>query len=453
MSIYDSIYDVVVSGGGVSGCATAVSAARNGAKVLLIERAGYLGGTLTDCGVGPMLTFHAGDKQVIKGIMQEVVDRLIASGASLGHLPDTKQYVDTLTAFQAEDLKLVLDTMLEEADCQVLFHTVIGSVVRQGEHIQSILACNKDGINPIKGRIFIDATGDADLAAWSGVPMTKGRESDGAAQPMTMMMKYANVNTQAVKAYMLAHLDEFPGQSEALLKKDIPIDLEGFAKQTIQEKESGRLSMRRENILMHETNRPGEFLVNTSRILDKDGTDAVSLSEAEKIGRKQCVELDRLLRKVVPGFENALLEFTGPSVGVRSSRQLVGAYTLTTQDVLQCRKFASAIAHSAYPIDVHNPSGEGTDSTFLKRGMYYDIPYECLYSPDLANLLVVGRCISATFEAQAAIRVTPTAGAVGQAGGAAAMLAVKGMGDVRTIDHRVLQKLLIEQGAYIDISE
>ena len=174
-TIYREIFDVAVIGGGVSGCAAAISAARNGARVILIEQNGYLGGALTACGVGPMMTFHAGKKQVIKGFMQELVDRLVARGYSVGHIPDTKQYTPTVTPFNSEGMKLILDEMASDAGVTILFHTFVGAVERDGNKITAVTVCNKDGINALKARVYIDATGDGDIAAFAGVRYTKGR--------------------------------------------------------------------------------------------------------------------------------------------------------------------------------------------------------------------------------------------------------------------------------------
>lgn len=452
--IYDRLFDVIVVGGGVSGCAAAISAARNGAETLLVEQTGYLGGTLTRCGVGPMMTFHSGEKQVILGFMQEVVDALVKRGYSTGHVPDTKQYTDTITPFDAEGLKLVLDDMAEESGCAVLFHTFAGSVAREGSNISGITVCNKDGLNMLRAKVFIDATGDGDIAHFSGVPMTSGRDGDGANQPMTMKLKYINVDTAALKAHVLDNIDDFPKLKPhvEIFRKDIPVDLEGFDKEVAAAKKAGQLSIARENILMFATNRRGEYILNTTRIIDHDATDAMSLSDAERIGRRQCAELDRFLHERIPGFANAALEFTGPTIGVRSSRQINGVYKLTAQDIFSRRKFDSVIAHSGYPVDIHNPKGEGTDSTFLsERGAYYGIPYEIMLCHEIANLIVTGRCVSATFEAQAAIRVTPSVGALGQAAGTAAAIASASDTNVKTVDIKTLQKKLIEQGAYIEI--
>lgn len=453
-AIYNREFDVVICGGGVSGCTAAIAAARSGASVLVIEQNGYLGGSLTACGVGPMMTFHAGEKQVIRGIMQELVDALKARGWSSGHVADTKQYTSTITPFSAEGLKLILDEKLRQAGCEVLFHTFLGHVNVEDGAICSITVCNKDGLHELSGRVFVDATGDGDLAAWSGETMTKGRPEDGAAQPMTMNVKYCGVDTERLKSYVLAHPERFfrLAPHMELFQVTGPVDLEGFDEEFKQAKQEGRLSISRENILMFGTGRDGEYILNTTRIVEHDATDAVSLSEAEYLGRKQCAELDAFVHETVPGFERAMVEFTGPSVGVRGSRQLVGRYTLTAEDILEYKSFPDRIAHSSYPIDIHNPKGEGTASQFVSRpGSYYSLPYAIMVGQKTKNLLVTGRCVSATFEAQAAIRTTPTVGAMGQAAGIAAAMAAKERTDIADVDIARLQQTLVQQGAYLEL--
>lgn len=451
---YSKVYDVVIAGGGVSGCVAAIAAARSAVSTLIIEQAGYLGGALTSFGVGPMMTFHAGEKQVIKGIMQEIVAEMVSRGYSQGHIKDTTQYINYLTPFSSEGLKIVLDDMLAEAGCDVLFHSFIGRVNTDQKQITSLTVCNKDGIHDISGKVFIDATGDGDVATWAGARMTKGRETDGAMQPMTMNMKYCNVNATELREHITKHAGEFPRMINniELMNKTARLSFAGFAKEFSEARNRGELDIKREEVLCFEANSPSEFIVNTTRILDHDGTNAASLSDAERVGRKQCQQLDVFLRKYIPGFETAILEFTGPSVGIRGSRQLIGSYTLTGQDVMERKEFKTVIAHSAYPIDIHNPKGEGTVSSFVSTpGTYYSIPYEVMVCEEISNLLVTGRCVSATFEAQAAIRTTPTVGALGHACGIAAALAVHNNADTRKIDIMELQQQLKIQNAYLDL--
>lgn len=445
-------YDIVVAGGGLSGTFAAVAAAREGKTVLLIEQNGYLGGSLTACGVGPMMTAHAGEKQVIKGLFDEMVVRMIRGGYSCGHIKDTTGYVSYITPFSAEGMKLVLDEMTTEADCRVLFHTFIAQADCRDGKIISLTICNKDGLSKLKARVYIDATGDGDLACMAGAPMQKGRLKDGLSQPMTMNMKYNNVNREMLKSYLLEHLNQFPRLmgNRRLLEESDHLAVAGFSEQLQKAVKSGDVGFQREELLFFETDRPGEFIVNTTRIIGGDGTDAESLSDSEKEGRRQCAQLDRFLRREVPGFADAFLEFTGPSVGVRGSRQLKGKYELQTADILSGKMFDSRIALAAYPIDVHNPDGAGTDSSFeMGEKGYYSIPYEVMFCDEISNLLVTGRCVSASFEAQAAIRTTPTTSAMGHAAGVAAALSVESGVGVAEVDIKQLQDLLRKQDAVI----
>lgn len=455
-NIYGQQYDVVVAGGGVSGVAAAVAAARAGAQTLVVEQSGSWGGTLTGCGVAPMMTFFAGEKQVIGGIMQEIVQRLTAAGDGCGHIPDTTQYVSYITPFAAEGLKRVLDELLTQAGCTLLLHTFVGGVQMEGRRIAGLTLANKDGMPTVRGKVYIDATGDGDLLAWAGVPFQKGRPEDGAAQPMTLCMKYCNVDTAALRGYIRAHLEQFPRLQHHLdlLESGAPLAVAGFAEAFRQAKAAGELSIPREDILMFETCRPGEFVVNTTRILGCDATSAAGLTAAELEGRRQCAQLDRFLRQRVPGFAQAVLEFTGPSVGVRGSRQMVGRATLTAEDLLCARRFPSVIAHTGYPIDIHSPDGEGTCTRHIGeqgRRPYCDIPYEILLPQGVENLLAAGRCVSASFEAQASVRVTPSAGAMGQAAGIAAALAAREGVAPAQVEVRRLQALLVENGAYLEL--
>ncbi len=455
MERYQTRYDLVVVGGGVSGAMAALAAARKGIRVLLIEKNGYLGGALTSYGVGPMMTFFSGEQQVIKGLMQELVDHLIKRGFSCGHVKDSTQYISYVTPFNAEGLKLVLDELLAESGCDVLFHTLLAQVVTEGSSISHLLVSNKDGLNSIAAELYIDASGDGDLSVWAGEDYLEGRPQDGAAQPMTMNMKYCNVDTKRLKNYIRENPAEFPVnmQFAHLLELDTPLACKGMPLSFLAAKKEGRLSIPREDILLFETDRPGEFIINTTRLPGFMATSAWSLATAEMAGRKQCYELDQYLRAHLPGFASALLAYTGPSVGVRSSRQIIGRYFLTSQDIIKARRFDSAIAHSAYPIDIHSPAGEDTITHRIDASAaaaYYSIPYEIMVPKKTRNLLVTGRCVSADFAAQAAIRVSPTAGALGHAAGLAAVLAVRGNKQTADVDVSRLRAELVRQAAFID---
>ncbi|MDF2922963.1 MAG: glucose-inhibited division protein [Paenibacillaceae bacterium] len=456
----DTTFDVVVVGGGIAGSVAAIASARCGVKTLLVEQYGFMGGMLTAAGVGPMMTFHSDKTQVVQGITGELIERLKSRGKSPGHIFDTTGYTYTVTPFDSEGMKHELDAMLLEAGGQVLYHTMLAGVDVGNDRIASIQVCNKAGLARIRAHMFVDASGDADLSAWAGVEFAKGRPSDGAAQPMTMNMKVGQVNMSRVKAYIREHPEEFPrlNGDTGMIDKASRLSIGGYVQTMKEAMDKGELSGVRDDLLFFETNNPGEVIVNTSRVIGFDSTDPWSLSLAEIEGRKHVRELEAFLKKRVPGFEESVVLFSGPSIGVRSSRQIKGLYTLTLEDLVSCKSFADVIAHGGYPVDIHPPKGENEEEfrqrvreiKHLKSGEVYSIPYRCLVNPMVHNLVTVGRSISTTFEAQGAIRVTPIAGAIGHGGGVAAALAVQhGCRRAADVPAAALQGKLKEQGAYL----
>lgn len=446
-------YDVVVIGGGISGAMAAVSAARAGVSVLLTEQYGFLGGTLTACGTGPMMSFHAGSVQAVQGICDELIQRLKAKGLSTGHIFDTTNYTYTVTPFDVEGMKLELEAMCMEAGVDLLYHTMLTDVIREGDRIRAVEICNKNGKQPVEAKFFVDATGDADVTFLLGEPFSQGRPSDGKTQPLTMNLRLCNVDMARVRAYIKKAPAQFPcvAADPDSVDQAPRLSTGGYKDMIRNATAEGRISFQREDVLFFESNTPGEVIVNTTRIININPTDPGELTRAEILGRKQAWELLTLLRAEAEGFENAQLMFTGPFVGVRGSRQIEAARMLTAEDIISCVRFPDAIAHGGYPIDVHPP--EGFDETNGKNrdfrsGQMYSIPLSCMYGK-MENLITVGRCVGATFEAQAAIRVSPIAGAIGHAGGAAAAVCVRSTGKIQTVDCDAVRALLTEQGAYL----
>lgn len=443
-------FDVIVAGGGISGAIAGIAASRRGAKTLVVEQYGFLGGMLTAAGVGPMMTFHSRDGQVIKGITGELIDRLVAKGKSPGHIPDSSSFTYTVTPFDAEAMKHELEIMLLEAGGNVLYHTMLAGAQVLEDRIARIQVCNKAGLSYLRSKVYIDATGDADLSVMAGVEYSLGRERDRQCQPMTMKLKMRNVDIEAIKE----HIKENPGEAPrikdlTLLDRAPRLSMAGFAETLKKAREDGMISFEREYLLFFETNTPGEVIINTSRVLNHVSTDPWSFSEAEVEGRKQVRELEVFLRERVPGFKNAQTVYSGPAIGVRSSRQIKGLYNLTAEDLIEQRKFEDVIAHSAYPIDIHSPDGAGTEHADMRIREMYSIPYRCLVNGKVENLITVGRSISATFEAQSAIRLSPSCGAIGHAGGVAAYLAARDGIKASEVDMKELQSILREQGAYL----
>jgi len=450
------MYDVIVVGGGISGAVAAIAACRSGAKTLLIEQYGFLGGALTSCGVGPMMTFHVLDKQVVKGITGEVIERMKSEGKSPGHVYDTTGTTYTVTPFDAEGMKYALEDMLIESGGEILYHTMLAGVETKDSKISKIKVCNKAGLSDLEAKVYVDATGDGDLSAWSGVETVLGKNNSGDCQPMTMKFRMINVDIESLKEFMHQNPDEFPRYKKRgeIFYNSPRLSTGGMVLKLKDAYKNGEISFQREEVLIFETNTPGEVIINCTRVQGENGIDPKSLSRAETEGRKQVGEIERFLKKYVVGFENSSLTYSGPFIGVRSSRQIIGEYVLTVEDLLNCKNFDDVIAHGGYPIDIHPTKGtdkaEELATRHLEWGSMYNIPYRSLVNPVVDNLITVGRCISATFEAQGGIRVTPIAGAIGHAGGTAAAIAANEMQNARDIDMNKLKEKLVLQGAFIE---
>lgn len=444
-------YDVVIIGGGPAGTVAAIASARCGAKTLLVEQNGYLGGMLTMAGTGPQMTFHAGSTQVVQGIAEEIVARLVKEGFSPGHMEDFVGYASSVTPFDAEGMKLILETMVKEAGADLLYHTVYTGCEWEGRKIRKVHLYGKQGFFDVSASVFIDASADADLATHAGIGSVYGREEDHLAQPMTMNIKVSNVNRDKMIEYIKNNsgdmLETIPFERLQLIPRS---GMQGAYSVIRMAKEKGEFPIDRDMVLCFETNNPGEYILNMSRIIKKSALDSFDLTEAEIEGRKQAHAIVAFMRNYIPGFEHAVIVTTGPHIGIRESRKINGAYRLTASDLLENKMFEDAIAMGGYPIDIHSPDGGTMEHHYLKKGSWYSIPYRCLYTNELDNLLVAGRCISATHEACAAVRVTPILMAISEGAGTAAAIAAKQRIGVAAIDVAQLQNLLKDHGAFLE---
>jgi hypothetical protein len=443
-------YDVLVVGGGNAGCAAALAAARRGAQTVLVERYGFLGGTATAAMVGPWMTFHAGGRRIVGGIAQEIVERLHRMGGSPGHRPDSSDYVETITPFDPELHKALLFEMMREAGVRLLVHAWFLRAIVEGDCVRGAVFATVGGERAILARTVIDATADAHLAASAGVPMRYGDER-GRVQPASLIFRISHVDLDATAAYLRAHPEQMrtslPPEARTA---DTLTAVAGMTALWDEARRRGEVRVPREVVSFFATPYPDEVTVNMTRVVDIDPLDPDDLTRAEVEARAQVMELLAFFRARVPGFERARLAATGTQVGIRESRRIVGRYTLTADDVLSARRFDDAVARSSYPIDVHNPSGSGTQTRRLPAGSWYEIPYRCLLPLGRERLLVAGRCISTTHEAHASVRLTPTVMMLGQAAGTAAALANTLRTMPSALDARALRAALAADGVDLE---
>ena len=440
-------FDVLVVGGGNAGCAAALAAARGGARTLLVERYGFLGGTATAAMVGPWMTFHSGTDRIVGGIAEEIVERLVAMGGSPGHIHDSSDYVPTITPFDPELHKALLFDLMRESGVRLLLHALVVDALRgKSGKVRGARFATVAGRRDVRARVTIDATADAFVAAAAGCELQTG-DARGRVQPASLMFRLSHVDLPALAEYVRAHPDQMRTSLAPADRSPATITAVAGLYDLWAAAQAGGIDIPRELVSFFISPYPDEVTVNMTRVTDIDPLDPDDLTRAEVEGRAQAMRLVAFFRERVPGFANARLAATGTQIGIRESRRIVGAYTLTADDILARRTFDDAVARSAYPIDMHNPSGSGTTTTHrLPPGTAYEIPYRALVPQSVDGLLVAGRCISTTHEALASTRLTPTVMMLGQAAGTAAALAAASRVRPRAVDAGVLRGRLVAAG-------
>ncbi|MCC6491492.1 MAG: FAD-dependent oxidoreductase [Pirellulales bacterium] len=438
--------DVLVVGGGPAGIMAACAAAEDGLRVLLLESRSFVGGNMT---IGlPVLGFLSQKgEQIIRGLPQQLIDRLKVRNAASEHRPCPLHMAITLV--EPEAVKFVALEMLLDAGVEVRLHTLVAGVVKEGDRLRGVITESKSGREAILAQAVIDCTGDADVAYRAGVPCEKGDEHGGM-QPPTLMFCLAGVDTERLRMSIAeeprTYLTDFiPNDYFGQNHQFIVVGL----RQLIQKAQSAGLSIPTERTIIITGLREGEAWINMTRVKRVDGTDATSLTRGEIEARRQIEDIQRYLVSYVPGFEKAYSTKTAPFLGIRETRRIVGRYVMNRDDVLSCRHFDDAIAVASYPIDLHRPNDDGC--TLEWCGDCYDIPYRSLLPTKVSGLLVAGRCISTTHEAMAAIRVMAPCMAMGEAAGRAARLAVRAGVDPAEVEVRQLQRELLERGAYVRV--
>ncbi len=446
--------DVLVVGGGPSGIGAALGAAEAGAKVVLAERYGFLGGNST---AGLVLTWasyytssehriepkpvneltlfptdHGFGKPIIAGVLGRIVDRLIEVGGAI--LPSNR--TGYMVPFDPEIFKIVALEMLDSAGVDLLFHAFASGTLSNGDDLKGVIFETKSGPIVIKAKVVVDCTGDGDIAFFAGAPFEVGRLQDGSVQPMTLMFLIGGFEASKFQNYVEKHVDQWNG-------------VQGLSELMREAVENGELNVPRENILFFGSVHKDYVSVNSTRITNLYGADVWDLTRAELEGRRQIKQLTSFFRKYVPGFERAFLAQTATNISVRETRRIIGEYKLTEDDVLNAHKFDDVIALGSYPVDLHNPRGRGTFLKKIKAGSAYDIPLRCLVPLKIDNLLVAGRCISGTHMANASYRTMPICFATGQAAGVCAAISAQNSQKPRGTPAVKVQEELLRQGAIL----
>ena len=440
--------DVLVLGGGPAGLGAAIGAAQAGARVVLAERYGFLGGNATAALVMPLMSFHTSHpvpeqrgattllptdhgpgEPIVAGALKALLEKLVRAGGAIPPSLATGYVVP----FDPEWFKLVALELLDEAGVEFLFHSFASGVLGTHGKVEGAVLETKSGPLALRARVTIDCTGDGDAAVAAGAPCEVGR-ADGLVQPMTLMFRVVEFRRAAFEAYVARHPKQWRG-------------VHGLWDLVREAAAAGELELPREDILFFATPHAGEVSVNSTRVTRVLGTDVWDLSYAEWTSRRQMRQIAEFLRRYVPGFEASYVAQSGVQVGVRETRRILGDYQLTAEDVLAARKFDDAVARGAYPIDIHNPKGSGTVLKRLPPGEAYDIPLRCLLPRGVDGLLVAGRCISGTHEAHSSYRVMPIVMATGQAAGVCAALAAQRGLAPREIPVDAVQRELARQGA------
>jgi hypothetical protein len=412
-------YDIVVAGAGPAGFAAALTAGRLGARVLLVEQTGAVGGIATS----GLMSHWTGDSE--GPLYEEILQRAA--------VPGPEETCAWRQVINPEKLKLLLLEMLVEARVDPLLYTIAAAPLMDGTRVRGLIVENKSGRHAYTARVVIDASGDGDVAARAGAPFRLGRESDGGMQPVTIMFKIAGVDTAGAV---------FPGAFED--NREVP-------KGRIQDLGKAALPPPAGHVLLYRSSLPGIVSVNMTNMIGIDGTQAADLTRGELACRRQIGAIVDFLRASVPGYEHCFVISVASLIGVRETRHIQGGYTLTAEDIVEARRFDDwIVTRASFNFDIHNLKGSGLDQDgaqkhFRAKGKY-SIPYRCFVPEGVDGLLLAGRCISGTHKAHSSYRVMPICVNMGQGVGTAAVVACRDGVLPRHVPVAKVQAMLATQG-------
>jgi flavin-dependent dehydrogenase len=431
-------YDVVVVGGGPAGLSAAASAARHGAKTLLVEAYGFLGGMGTAGGVtnfAGLYGRHQGEmRQLVHGTVDELLSRMEALDG-LNQPQDGMQGRIRVRSYDTSIYKCAADQWMLDAGVELLFHATAASVLMEGDRIIALVIETKSGRQAIRANVFVDCSGDADVAAFAGVPYEVGDGLGSGLFPTTMFRVGHVVASKALPA-----VGEFKAINDLM--------------ERVQCENPGRYRFPREGAILRPQIHSSEWRANVTQIANAAGNamnavDATELSAGEIEGRRQVLEYFQFLREQVPGFSNARIIEIAPQIGIRETRRIEGLYTLTGDDILNSARFDDTIGINAWPMELHRSGGISWGFPSDPDRAYNDLPWRMLVPKHVQNLLVAGRCASMSHEGQSAARASGGCFVMGQAAGTAA--ATAGSTPMQLVDPHRLQHILRKDGSVLDL--
>ena len=431
--------DVMVLGGGAAGVAAAIASARSGADTLLIEPNGYLGGTITHASLPAFCPFTDGIKPVIRGIGLELMEALRAATSPVYPVKPEGAAVYNWFPIETETFKLILDEKVISSGCRLLLHTRLADCSVENGRIKNVTLLTPAGYAEAEAKVYIDCTGDGYLASRAGCKIEIGDEN-GDVQSGTLCFKLANFDTERYMEY--ARSVGEGGNMYNACNRAIA---------------DGKFLPNETKVSGISFPTPGVAALNFGHVYKIDPLDPESMTRAELEGRKLLNDMLRFFRSYVPGAENAVIVASGPELGVRESRRVMGRYVLTEKDFFARADFDDAIAYYCYPIDIHGSTPDPEKAKQLieiykekryKPGEVYGVPYRCLTPLGMRNLLTAGRIISSDRSMQASLRVVPCCFATGQAAGTAAAIACSENTDTDKIDTVALRRKLKADGVW-----
>ena len=461
MKTVNKEFDVVVLGAGPGGLAAALAAGRGGAKVLLVEKNGYLGGNMA---IGlPLLGFLDKDgNKVIGGIADEFMKDMASYETAYGRAASEHKVCpmhNSVTLYDHELFKIVALHKVLDAGIEVLFHTDIESVNVENAEIREITLRGKGYRIFVKAKIYIDASGDGDMAYLCGASYEKGQKDTGILQPPTMMFTLSGVDIDRTIDYLAENPDQMDrsktidcagGYDADFFRSDPNFVMVAMRKLFAQLREQGKMPVNRENIIVINSLLPGEVHMNCTRHLGTDGSDVFSVTRAEIEGYLQIEKFVETLHQYVPGFEKCYISQIYPSLGIRESRRFSGIRQLTESDVVNGVFNEETIGIGSYCVDIH--AGDGLSTIFTKIPAY-GIPYGITVSDEIEGLMFAGRCASMDAVAMSSARVMPICMAIGEAAGVGAALAIKQGISPREVDVAQVRKTLLDAGAILSVNK